>query len=186
MFLLLDLKSIYCFLSDNMKRESCFCLANALFSALNISLLLQHFPICCCFFQKKTAYLLMDKRTVKAMTQATSQAKKYKLGLALSGGGAKGFAHVGVFKFLEESGIKPDVIVGTSVGSLMGALFADGYTAEEIQDMFTGREFSEFAQLQLPKSGLFDTKRFRHFLKRQFRAKAIEQLETPILVMAHT
>lgn len=110
--------------------------------------------------------------------------KTYKLGLALSGGGAKGFAHIGVFKFLEEAGLMPDVIVGTSVGSLMGALFADGYSASEIKDLFTGREFSEFAQFQLPKSGLFDSKRFRYFLKRHLRAKTFEELKIPLVVVA--
>ena len=103
------------------------------------------------------------------MTEETNH-KTYKLGLALSGGGAKGFAHIGVFKLLEECGLKPDIIVGTSAGALMGALFADGYTPDEIKDLFTGREFSEFAQLQIPKSGLFDSKRFRYFLRRHLRA----------------
>lgn len=110
--------------------------------------------------------------------------KAYKLGLALSGGGAKGFAHIGVFKLLEECGLKPDIIVGTSVGSLMGALFADGYSASEIRDLFTGREFSEFAQLQIPKSGLFDSKRFSDFLHRHLRAKTFEELKTPLVVVA--
>lgn len=117
------------------------------------------------------------------MTEDTNQ-KPYKLGLALSGGGAKGFAHIGVFKMLEECALCPDLIAGTSVGSLMGALFADGYTASEIKELFTGREFSEFAQLQLPKSGLFDSKRFRYFLKRHLRAKNIEDLKIPMIIMA--
>lgn len=117
------------------------------------------------------------------MTEETDK-KPYKLGLALSGGGAKGFAHIGVFRLLEECGLRPDVIVGTSVGSLMGALFADGYTAHEIKELFTGREFSEFAQLQLPKSGLFDSKRFKYFLKRHLRAKTFEELRIPLIVMA--
>lgn len=108
----------------------------------------------------------------------------YKLGLALSGGGAKGFAHIGVFKLLEECRLKPDIIAGTSVGALMGALFADGYTANEIKELFTGREFSEFAQLQIPKSGLFDSKRFRYFLRRHLRAKNIEELQIPLVVIA--
>ena len=69
------------------------------------------------------------------MTEETNH-KTYKLGLALSGGGAKGFAHIGVFRLLEECGLKPDIIVGTSVGSLMGALFADGYTSDEIKELF--------------------------------------------------
>ncbi|MCD7976051.1 MAG: patatin-like phospholipase family protein [Tannerellaceae bacterium] len=110
--------------------------------------------------------------------------QKYRLGLALSGGGAKGFAHIGVFKLLEECKLIPDIISGTSVGALMGALFADGYTAEEIKLLFTGREFTEFAQLQLPKSGLFDSRRFRDFLKRHLRTKNIEDLRIPLVIIA--
>lgn len=117
------------------------------------------------------------------MTQESNHTT-YKLGLALSGGGAKGFAHIGVFKLLEECGLMPDVIVGTSAGALMGALFADGYSADEIKVLFSGREFSEFAQLQLPKSGLFDSKRFKHFLRRHLRAKTFEELRTPLIVIA--
>ena len=117
------------------------------------------------------------------MTEGTPHTT-YRLGLALSGGGAKGFAHIGVFKLLEECCLMPDVIVGTSVGALMGALFADGYTAHEIKELFSGREFSEFAQFQLPKSGLFDSKRFRYFLKRHLRAKTFEELKIPLIVVA--
>lgn len=108
----------------------------------------------------------------------------YKLGLALSGGGARGFAHLGAFKMLEECGLKPDIIAGTSAGALMGTLFADGYTAEEIKRLFTDREFSEFAQLQIPKSGLFDTERFQDFLRRHLRAKRIEDLKIPMVIVA--
>lgn len=112
-----------------------------------------------------------------------SQEKK-ALGLALSGGGAKGFAHLGVFQLLEEKGLVPDIIVGTSAGALMGALLADGYKPNEIKELFTGREFSEFAQIQLPKSGLFDSTRFRLFLKRHLRAKTFEELRIPLIVVA--
>lgn len=110
--------------------------------------------------------------------------KPYKIGLALSGGGAKGFAHLGVFKLLEESGLKPDIISGTSAGSLMGVLFAYGYSADEIKNMFIGREFSEFAQLQIPKSGLFNYDRFQEFLKRHLRSKRIEDLPIPTVIVA--
>lgn len=117
------------------------------------------------------------------MTEQTNREMK-KLGLALSGGGAKGFAHIGVFKVLEECALMPDIIAGTSVGALMGALFADGYQADEIKELFSGREFSEFAQLQIPKSGLFDSKRFRYFLKRHLRTKNIEDLQIPMVIVA--
>ena len=110
--------------------------------------------------------------------------KPYRLGLALSGGGAKGFAHIGVFRMMEECALRPDIIVGTSAGALMGTLFADGYSAAEIQELFTGREFSEFAQLQIPKAGLFDSKRFRYFLRRHLRTKNIEDLQIPMVIVA--
>jgi NTE family protein len=54
--------------------------------------------------------------------------KKYKLGLALSGGGVKGFAHAGALKALEEFGYKPDIISGTSAGAVAGALYVAGYS----------------------------------------------------------
>lgn len=117
------------------------------------------------------------------MTEETNRKSKW-LGLALSGGGAKGFAHLGVFKMLEECALKPDIIAGTSVGSLMGTLFADGYTADEIKELFYGREFFEFAQLQIPKTGLFDSERFRHFLKRHLHTKRIEDLQIPMVIVA--
>lgn len=116
------------------------------------------------------------------MTEASNR-KPYKLGLALSGGGAKGFAHIGVFKLLEECALKPDIIAGTSVGALMGVLFADGYSANEIKELFTGREFSEFAELQVPRVGIFNSKRFKNFLKRHLRAKLFEELKTPLVVI---
>lgn len=110
--------------------------------------------------------------------------KTYKLGLALSGGGAKGFAHLGVFQFLNECSLKPDIIAGTSAGSVVGALYADGYSPEEIKSFFSGREFSEFAQLQIPKSGLFDMSRFKDFLKCHLRTKRIEDLPIPLVIVA--
>lgn len=110
--------------------------------------------------------------------------KPYKIGLALSGGGAKGFAHLGVFQFLNECALKPDIISGTSAGSVAGALFADGYSPEEIREFFTGREFSEFAELQIPKTGLFDMSRFKAFLKAHLRTKRIEDLPIPMVIVA--
>jgi NTE family protein len=59
-------------------------------------------------------------------------AERPKVGLVLSGGGAKGLAHIGVLKVLEEAGIVPDYITGTSMGSIVGGLYSIGYTAEEL------------------------------------------------------
>jgi NTE family protein len=114
----------------------------------------------------------------------SSSEKKYNLGLALSGGGAKGFAHIGVYRFLEECGLLPEIISGTSAGALAGVLFADGYSADDVEKIFTGREFSEFAGIQIPKSGLFDNKRFHSFLKQHLRASCFEELKIPLVVVA--
>ena len=66
---------------------------------------------------------------------------KPKIGLVLGGGGAKGSAEVGVLKVLEEAGIRPDYIVGTSIGSIVGCLYAAGYTASELEKMFSQQEW---------------------------------------------
>lgn len=110
--------------------------------------------------------------------------KPYKLGLALSGGGAKGFAHLGVFRLFEECNLRPDIISGTSAGALAGALYADGYSSEEIIHMFSGKEFSEFARIQIPNAGLFEMKRMNNFLKKYLRARRIEDLSIPMVIMA--
>jgi len=65
--------------------------------------------------------------------QKNEQKTRPKIGLVLSGGGAKGFAHIGAIKLLEEVGIKPDYITGTSMGSVVGALYAMGYTVDEME-----------------------------------------------------
>jgi NTE family protein len=67
--------------------------------------------------------------------QNGSEKKDYKIGLVLSGGGAKGLAHIGVIKVLEEHGIVPDYITGTSMGSIVGGLYAIGYNATEIDSI---------------------------------------------------
>ena len=64
-----------------------------------------------------------------------------KIGLVLGGGGAKGGAEVGVLKVLEDAGIRPDLIVGTSIGSIVGGLYAAGYTAAELEEMFSQQEW---------------------------------------------
>ncbi len=70
-----------------------------------------------------------------------AMAGRPKIGLALGGGGAKGAAEVGVLKVLEEVGIKPDIIVGTSAGSIVGALYSAGYTAAELDTMYQTQEW---------------------------------------------
>ncbi|MBF4508183.1 patatin-like phospholipase family protein [Flavobacterium sp. JLP] len=78
--------------------------------------------------------------------------KRPKIGLVLSGGGAKGFAHIGVLKVLEEAGIKIDFIGGTSMGSVIGGLYASGYNASQIDSIFKKTNFDELINDYIPRS----------------------------------
>ena len=70
-----------------------------------------------------------------------SPVRAQKIGLVLGGGGAKGAAEVGVLRVLEDAGIRPDFIAGTSIGSVVGALYAAGYSAAELEQMFSQQEW---------------------------------------------
>lgn len=112
-----------------------------------------------------------------------SEKKKYKLGLALSGGGARGFAHPGALKAIEDFGLKPEIISGTSAGALAGVLYADGYAPEEILKLFVGKDFREFADLQVPVAAIFGMSGFRRFLKKHLHAGNFEDLSIPLKVV---
>lgn len=80
------------------------------------------------------------------------QLKKPKIGLVLSGGGAKGFAHIGVLKVLEEAGVKIDYIGGTSMGAVVGGLYATGFNAAQIDSIFQATNFNELINDFIPRS----------------------------------
>lgn len=108
----------------------------------------------------------------------------YPIGLALSGGASKGFAHLGVLKALEEREFYPQIIAGTSSGALMGVLYADGYNPSEIIDLFKGTAFTGFTEWQIPQSGVFSTSGFKRFLNSVLRHKNLEELSIPVRVVA--
>lgn len=108
----------------------------------------------------------------------------YHLGYALGGGGSKGFAHLGAFKVFEQYKLKPDIIIGTSAGALAGAFYADGFTPEEIAELFNKKDFKEFVELTVPKMGLFKSTEIEKFLRRNLRSNKFEQLQTPFRAVA--
>ncbi|HRR50049.1 MAG TPA: patatin-like phospholipase family protein [Bacteroidales bacterium] len=109
---------------------------------------------------------------------------KYKLGIALSGGGVKGFAHAGALKAIEEFGIRPEIISGTSAGAIVGAMYASGLPPEKIIEIFRNRYINNFIEFTLPKAGLFGTAGFIKFLDENIPAKTFEELKIPLLVVA--
>ncbi len=75
-----------------------------------------------------------------------------KVGLVLSGGGAKGLAHIGALKIIEEAGVRIDYIAGTSIGAIVGSLYASGYTADQLDQIFRAVDFDKLIQDDLPRS----------------------------------
>jgi NTE family protein len=82
----------------------------------------------------------------------TQETKDLKIGLVLSGGGAKGLAHIGVLKVIEEAGIKIDYIGGSSMGAIVGALYASGYSAAQLDSIFHEINFDILIQDEVPRS----------------------------------
>jgi len=110
--------------------------------------------------------------------------KEYRIGLVLSGGGARGFAHLGVIEALNEAGIFPDVISGTSAGAIIGVLYADGRAPKEILKIMNGGSRLDFMRPTLPREGLLQISGILKILKSSLRAKKFSELKIPLFVAA--
>ncbi|MGE5692683.1 MAG: patatin-like phospholipase family protein, partial [Candidatus Zixiibacteriota bacterium] len=100
-----------------------------------------------------------------------NRTQKPKIGLALSGGGARGFAQIGVLKALEELGVKVDAIAGSSIGGVVGGLYACGYRTEDLERIVTGIDWGELFRDRPGRSTLFSTQKEgneSHFLSLRF------------------
>lgn len=106
--------------------------------------------------------------------------KKKKIGIALGGGGSRGFAHLGVLKALEEAGIYPDIISGTSAGAIVGSLLADGKTPDEIMAIMREIQLTDVAKIGLPKKGFASLDNLRKKLKKNLKATKFSELEKPL------
>ena len=101
----------------------------------------------------RTLYLILALLiNIPSMAQTTGDAETpKKIGLVLSGGGAKGMAHIGALKVIEEAGIQIDYIGGTSMGAIVGGLYASGYSAFELDSLFRNTNFQEIIQDNFPR-----------------------------------
>lgn len=102
---------------------------------------------------------------------------KLKIGLALGGGAAKGFAHIGVIKMLEASGIHPDVVAGTSAGSVVGALYASGMDAFALQQTAFGLDEAKIRDVRLFSGGLVQGQALQDYVNQLVHKQPIEQLK---------
>jgi NTE family protein len=104
---------------------------------------------------------------------------KRKLGLALGGGGARGLAHIGVLKVLEEEGLAADFVAGTSIGSLIGALYCCGYTWEQLHELARSTDWSDLVTFTVPRLGLVNARKLERLVARLTGGRTIEQLPVP-------
>ena len=107
-----------------------------------------------------------------------------KIGIALGGGAAKGFAHIGVIKMLEANGFTPAVVAGTSAGSVVGALYASGMTAFELQEKAVALDEAKIRDLQLSSGGLILGQKLEDYVNEQVQRKPLEQLAKPFVAVA--
>ncbi|NBW00270.1 MAG: patatin-like phospholipase family protein [Betaproteobacteria bacterium] len=110
--------------------------------------------------------------------------RREKFALVLGGGAARGFAHIGVIKVLEANGIVPDLIVGTSAGSLVGALYASGVDAFELQRLGLALDESTFADWTIGSRGLLKGEALAAYVNQQLRQQPIERLKRPLAIVA--
>jgi len=110
--------------------------------------------------------------------------KEAKVALVLGAGAAKGFAHVGVLKVLEANRIPIHMVVGTSVGSFVGSLYAYGYPAYDLQKIAMGLEKGEIADLGVPDNGFVKGEKLEAYVNRMVRGQTIEKLRIPFYAVA--
>ena len=107
-----------------------------------------------------------------------------RIGLALGGGAARGFAHIGVIQVLEESGIHPDLITGTSAGSLVAALYASGKTGAQLAALADSMDESAFTDWAFPGRGVIRGESLAKYVRDHTGGLRIEQMRLPLGIVA--
>ena len=115
---------------------------------------------------------------------ALKSPKPPRIGLALGGGAARGFAHIGVIQVLEEAGIRPDLVVGTSAGSLVAALYAAGRTGAELARVALAMDESAITDWSFPGRGMIRGDALARYVRDQTGGRTIEQLPLPLGIVA--
>lgn len=116
-----------------------------------------------------------DKVTQTPVKTTPIKPREPVIAVALGGGGAKGFAHIGVLKVLESHGIKPKIVTGTSAGSFVGSLYASGKTPYQLQQLALGFKESDIRDLTLNRQGFLLGQKLQDYVNKSIGGKPIEQ-----------
>lgn len=106
------------------------------------------------------------------------------IALVLGSGGARGYAHIGVLQELQNNGIKPDFIVGTSAGSVVGALYASGKTPQQIEDIALKMKVKDIREITIRKQGFLNGERIEDFINTQVNNTSLQNMKIPLYVVA--
>jgi len=107
-----------------------------------------------------------------------------RIGLALGGGAARGFAHIGAIQVLEEAGIRPDLVVGTSAGSLVAALYASGRSGQELAATALTMDEGAITDWAFPSRGVIRGEALARYVREQTGGRTIEQMKMPLGIVA--
>ena len=116
--------------------------------------------------------------------RVTAQVDRPRLGLALSGGAARGMAHVGVLKVFEEEGVRVDCVAGTSAGALVGGALAAGMTSEEIAKIARGLRWRDLGRMTLSRLGIQSSAPTEDYVRARFPVTRFEELRIPFAAVA--
>ena len=117
-------------------------------------------------------------------TAPAASPRPVRVGLALGGGAARGFAHIGVIKVLEAHNIRPEIVVGTSAGAVVGALYAAGHNGFELQKLALKLDESKISDWSLPDRGVLKGESLQQFVNDAVAQKPLEALKIPFAVVA--
>jgi NTE family protein len=123
-------------------------------------------------------------RELSRKSSATETRRTPAIGIALGGGFARGIAHIGVLKVLEEEGIPVRMVAGTSVGAIMGAGYCSGLTIKELEELAHKVRFTTFARWTISRYGFATTDRMVSFLKQTLKVQTFEEMRIPLGVTA--
>jgi len=111
--------------------------------------------------------------------------KRKKIGLALGGGSARGLCHIGVLKILHRYGIYPDYVAGTSMGAVIGAMYAAGHSPEEIEEIAKTTDWKNIIDFTLPKAGLVQGRKVENMIRTSVFNKKFKNLDIPFKAVAY-
>lgn len=148
----------------------------------NLLLVLLPFVLAACATPQPIQY----KNVIEpqAVSIEPMQSDKPILALALGSGGQRGYAHIGVIKALEANGIHVDIVVGTSAGSVVGALYAGGYNSDELQQLAIKLDQAQLDDFELSRRGYIRGEQLQDYINRALKNRSIEQLDRPFVAIA--